>query len=467
MATATPPREPAATPPQPPTVPPSRPRRLSPARLAAAGALLLVVAIVLLLALGGGSSATYHLIFANAGQLVRGDQVQVGGVPVGQVKEIELLHNYKVRITIHVESSLVPLHKGTIAEIRVPSLSSVANRYIALSPGPNNAPGLPSGSTLPTSATREVVDLDQLFNTFTPKTRRGLQQFIQGSAETYTGAEPQLQVNAQYFPPAINALDHVLAEIGGDGPLLSSFLVESAKATTVLAGRSQQLTELISNANTAFGAVASQSESLTAGLKQLPVTLHEGNHLFTELPATLADLRKLIDVSKADTVELPTFFNRLRILLPHVTPLVSDFSQALSRPGSTNDLTEAALALPDLAKAYGSASVDNVRALEESVPITSLFGPYSPDLAGFIRAFGVTAGYYDANGHYARAGAVFPNFKLNSEGVLKPAEPSQVIAGLKTGQLRRCPGAATQPASDGSSPFASNGQLACDPTQTP
>lgn len=467
MATATPPREPAAPPPQPPATPPVRPRRLSPARLAAAGALLLVVAIVLLLALGGSGGATYHLIFANAGQLVRGDQVQVGGVPVGQVKEIELLHNYQVRITIHLESSLVPLHKGTVAEIRVPSLSSVANRYIALSPGPNNAPELPPGSTLPTSATREVVDLDQLFNTFTPKTRRGLQQFFQGSAETYTGAEPQLQVDSQYFPPAIAAVDHVLAEFGRDGPLFSSFLVESAKATTVLAGRSQQLTELVSHADTALGAVASESESLTTGLRQLPVTLHEGNHLFAELPATLGDLRKLIEVSKADTVELPTLFSRLRVLLPHVTPVVSDFSQALSKPGAANDLTDAALALPALAKALVTASPDNVRALEESVPITSLFGPYSPDLEGFIRAFGVTGGYYDANGNYARGALLFPNFKPNSEGVLKPAEPSQVIAGLKTGQLRRCPGGATQPASDGSSPFASSGQFSCDPTQTP
>jgi phospholipid/cholesterol/gamma-HCH transport system substrate-binding protein len=223
VATTVPPSDPAET--LPPLPPPSRPRRITAARAAAVGALLLVVVIVLLLALGGRKEATYHLIFANAGQLVRGDQVQVGGVPVGQVKEIELLHDYKVRITIHVESSLAPLHKGTTAEIRVPSLSSVANRYVVLSPGPNNAQALPSGSTLPTSATREVVDLDQLFNTFTPKTRKGLQQLFQGSAESYTGAEPQLQKDAVLFPPAISAIDHVLAEFGRDGPLFSSFLV--------------------------------------------------------------------------------------------------------------------------------------------------------------------------------------------------------------------------------------------------
>ena len=115
--------------------------------------------------------------------------MQVGGVPVGSVTNIILTHDFKARITIHVDSSLTPLHEGTTSQVRVPSLSSVANRYIALTPGPNNNPALwPAGSTLPASATREVVDLDQLFNTLNPKTRKGLQQVIQGSAEQYVGA---------------------------------------------------------------------------------------------------------------------------------------------------------------------------------------------------------------------------------------------------------------------------------------
>ena len=40
--------------------------------------------------------------------------------------------------------------------------------------------------------------------------------------------------------------------------------------------------------------------------------------------------------------------------------------------------------------------------------------------------------------------------------------------GYATGQLRRCPGAASQPAADGSSPWRDvSGALDCDPTQVP
>jgi phospholipid/cholesterol/gamma-HCH transport system substrate-binding protein len=101
------------------------------------------------------------------------------------------------------------------------------------------------------------------------------------------------------------------------------------------------------------------------------------------------------------------------------------------------------------------------------VPITAFFGPYSPDLQGTLREFGQTTAYYDANGHYARISPVFPDFSLNSKNTLTPAGVSEALAPLKTGQLRKCPGAATQPAADGSSPFTDSGLLTCDPTQHP
>jgi phospholipid/cholesterol/gamma-HCH transport system substrate-binding protein len=326
---------------------------------------------------------------------------------------------------------------------------------------------LPSGSTLPTTATRGVTDLDQLFGIFNAKTRKGLQQLIQGSAEQYSGVAPQLQVDARYFPPSLAALDHVLAELGREQPVFTNFLVETAKTTTTLAGRSQELTELVSHGNTALSAIGSEQSSLAAGLKALPATLREGNHTFETLPATLADLTKLVDVSKPDTKTLAQFVTKLRPLVIAATPVLGNFGEAISKPGSSNDLTEAALALPGLAQVLATASPDGVRSLEESLPVTSLFGPYSPDLEGFIRDFGEGTAYYDANGHYARVGGIFPDFELGSENTLKPTNPAQVISGLKTGQLRRCPGAVTQPAADGSSPFADNGQLGCDPTQVP
>ena len=62
---------------------------------------------------------------------------------------------------------------------------------------------------------------------------------------------------------------------------------------------------------------------------------------------------------------------------------------------------------------------------------------------------------------------MFPDFALGAKNNLTPASAAQALAPLKTGQLRRCPGAATQPAADGSSPFTDRELLSCDPSQTP
>jgi phospholipid/cholesterol/gamma-HCH transport system substrate-binding protein len=431
-------------------------------------ALAAVVLVILFLVLGGSGGSNYQLVFKEAGQLVRGDQVQVGGVPVGSITNIVLTKDFRARITIHVDSSLTPLHEGTVAQVRVPSLSSVANRYIALSPGPNNNRALPAGATLPSSATREVVDLDQLFNTLNPKTRKGLAQFLQGSAEQYAGAGRDLGLSTEYFPPALNASDQFFSELVRDQPVFTSFLVESAKAVTTIGARSEQLTDLIENANTTFQAIGSQQTQLAQGFKQLPVTLRQGNRTFAELPSTFSALKKLVDTSRPTTKSLTTLLERLRPLVTTATPAVHNFNQAFNRPGANNDLTDLIRALPALARTLTTSSPSSVTALQESVPITAFFGPYAPDLSGTLRTFGQAGAYYDANGHYARLTPLFPSFTLGENNTLKPAATPQAgLANLKSGQLRRCPGGATQPTADGSSPFVDNGLLTCDPLETP
>jgi phospholipid/cholesterol/gamma-HCH transport system substrate-binding protein len=438
-----------------------------PIRFLVAGALGLVVLIIAYLLFAGSGGATYKLEFAEADQLVRGDQVQVGGTPVGNVTNIELTKSFKALITIHIDSSLVPLHEGTVAQVRVPSLTTVANRYIALSPGPNNNRALSSGARLPASATREVTDLDALFNTLNPKTRKGLQGFIQGTAEQYVGQGKNFGESIELFPAFLTSTNHFFSEISSEQAVFTSFLVETAKAVTTIGARKEQLADLIENQNKAFGAIGSVQKQLASGLKQLPVTLHQGNHTFAELPSALAALTKFVEASRPTTKPLTKLLERLRPLLTTATPAVHDFSLVFSRPGADNDLTDLVRALPALANQLKSTSPASVTALQESVPITAFFGPYAPDLAGTLRSFGETSAYYDADGHYLRATPVLPDFKLGENDNLTPSSPQAALEDLKSGQLRRCPGAATAPAADGSSPFVDGELLSCDPSEVP
>jgi len=53
-------------------------------------ALIAAVVVLVVVLTSGPAGTTYSLIFQNAGQLVTGDEVQIGGVPAGSVKDIEL-----------------------------------------------------------------------------------------------------------------------------------------------------------------------------------------------------------------------------------------------------------------------------------------------------------------------------------------------------------------------------------------
>ena len=49
--------------------------------------------------------------------------------------------------------------------------------------------------------------------------------------------------------------------------------------------------------------------------------------------------------------------------------------------------------------------------------MTAFFGPYAPICRASSRDFGQGAGYYDANGHYARVAPVFDNFALGANNI--------------------------------------------------
>jgi phospholipid/cholesterol/gamma-HCH transport system substrate-binding protein len=472
MATSAPPRSPRTPPPPPragrrraggPTT--ARPRRLGLLLGIAAG--LVALALLLYLLMGGTPRTEYRMIFETAELLVRGNQVQVGGVPVGKVKNIILTPNYRAEVIVEIESPPAPLHLGTTAEIKYASLSGVANRYIAVNPGPNNFPKLPAGGTIPVTHTKSPVGLDEVLNALNPPTRRGLQQVLKGWGEQYAGVEPQVNVTTHYLAPSLRSISHVFAELTRDERTFTEFLVNAAKATTVIGARSENLRSLIGNADTTFQAIGSQQEALARGLRLLPITFTQGTKTFTELIPTLGALTELVNVSKPNTKTLPLLLERLRPLLAAATPVVENLGVAISRPGLHNDFTDAALELPQLAKTLESASPNTVRAERESIPNTAFFGPYSPDLQGLFRNFGQASAYYDANGHYLHTALSFNSFRLGSNNTLTPVTPQQGLEGLTTGQLRRCPGAATAPAADGSSPFTDGGLLGCIASQVP
>jgi phospholipid/cholesterol/gamma-HCH transport system substrate-binding protein len=441
---------------------------VSAARAAAAGALALAVALVVWLLLFKGDGGTeYTLLFQNAGQLVKDDDVQVGGRRIGSVRDIELTDDNQAAIRVTVQEPYAPLRDGTRAVIRLTSLSGIANRYIALTPGPGDAEELPEGATLRADATTDVVDLDQIFDTLDERTRGDLADVIKGFARQYRGKGAEAGQSAKYFNPVLSSSRRFVQEVTRDEGALTRFLVNSSQAVTAIAERRDDLADLVGNANRTAVAIGQEDAALARALGLLPTTLRRANTTFVNLRATLDDLDVLVAESKPATKDLAPFLRELRPLVAAARPTIRDLRTLVRRPGDDNDLVEATRKLPRLQRVATPAFRNGRRALVKAQPVLEFVRPYTPDLVGWFRDFGQGASNYDANGHFARIQPMFNAFSFTDNpagGLLTPIPPAQRMDGLETGVIRRCPGAATQRPADGSAPFTDGGDLDCDPS---
>jgi phospholipid/cholesterol/gamma-HCH transport system substrate-binding protein len=427
-------------------------RRPTVARVAAVGTIVVLVVLVVALIVNSGSGYGYNLLFQNGGQLVNGNQVLVGGEPIGTIDSISLTPDNLASVHVSVDQQL---HEGSTAVIRATSLSGVANHYVSISPGPNSNPALPSGATLGLASTTTSVDLDQLFNTFTPKVRRALSQFVQGNAAIYAGRGKQANQTYKYFGPALNRTDAFFGELTADQRLLRRFIVGSARLFTTLSSRSDALASSVSNANTAFGSIASQSAALDASLRELPATFRQGSTTFVNLRAALNDLDPLVNTSKTATRNLAPFLADLHPVLQKAVPVFRNLKLTVARPGPANDLAYILEKLPTVQSRASNAFPHAVKAIEDYQPTLNFARPYTPDILNGLAKLGQVTSYYDGIGHYIRASVGTNLFNYNTvTKTLDPISPSDNYSAFGSPHLRSpCPGGATQSAPDNSNPF--------------
>lgn len=433
-------------------------------RIAALGAIALAALAVALLVFGGNDGEKYTFLFETGGQLVPGNQVLVGGRPIGSIDSIELTDDGQAAVKTTLRE---PLHEGTTAVIRLSSLSGVANRYVSLTMGPNNAPLIPPGTTITGEDTTAPVDIDQLLNTFRKPERRALKKFIKGNATVYRDKGRLANRAYKFLNPALTTSERLFREISGDSVALERFLVSGSQVFGALADRRGDLSALIGNANRTLQAIANRNRDLDRSLLALPGALRQGSTTLVNLRATLDDLDPLVAAAKPATEDLAPFLRRLRKVADRSVPVFSDLSDVVKKPGANNDLADTLAELPRTRRAAGRGLPAAITAMDVTQDDVQLLRPYSPDLLAWIAKFGQASAYYDGNGNYARAQPAAANIFAYNSGSLDPQydSPQFPVSGAPPYFLNpatRCPGGASAPAPDGSNPFDDYGRLAGD-----
>ena len=455
------------------------PRRLG--RTVALVAAILIVAILALRLLGvGASHYRVHAIFQDASQLVKGNLVQVAGVPVGKVSDLRLTPDGLADVTLEIDDgAYAPLRRGTIATVRQASLSGIANRYVDLRLPPAGTQSIADGGRIDQAQTNSAVDLDQLFDTFDPTTRQDLSGVIRGLSTIYGGRSAALQRGYLYLSPALAASSDLFGELDRDTPLLTRFVVASSKLVTDLAARRTNLAGAVDHLATAATAIGSQRAALADAIHQLPAFLRRADTTFVNLRATLDDLDEARQRHEARGQAAPA-------LPPRPAPARARRPPDPADPPAADREPEDPERRPPLARAHdgrrprhrrrtgrrptGPAARGRSRRPRppwaRPRPSSASPGPYSPDLTAWFNSFS-HSGVYDALGGASRV-AISANPLALVDGLLSPIppalRPAALLGTLTTGQRDRCPGSAEHPSADGSNPYHPPG-FPCDPTQ--
>jgi phospholipid/cholesterol/gamma-HCH transport system substrate-binding protein len=442
-------------------------------RVAALGAVIAAIVLAALVLFGGEAAGGGYKVkarFLNAGQLVKGNPVQVGGVPVGSVEGMRITDDGHAEIELSIDGDHAPLRRGTRAEIRQFSQSGLANRYVDLKLPPHTDDEIPDGGVIDTDKTVTQVDIDELYNTLDEETRRSLQGFFKGSAEQWRDMADEANVGFEYLNPALSTSSRLFNELTEDTPLLERFLVDSSRMVTALAERRDDLAGLVGNLNETMGALGSQKEALAESIGRLPPFMRRANTTFVNLRATLDEVDPLVDASKPVAKRLGPFLSQARAFAADAEPTVRDLSITIRRRGRANDLINLMQSLPPLADiatvtkrrtyAPGGTAVnvgetrgafqENVDALMSGAKEIGHARPYTTDFLGWFDDFSTTGGGFDALGATARG---FISFSP----ILHPDT-------IETKQYKRCPGAAEAPTRDGSNVLseAEREALECD-----
>jgi phospholipid/cholesterol/gamma-HCH transport system substrate-binding protein len=188
---------------------------------------------------GYGEQVTYRAQFTDVAGLVKGDEVRIAGVRVGQVTGIELSPAKEKPVAVvelEVEKD-VPLPEAVQATIRYRNL--VGQRYISLTEGQGSAGRtLQANGVIPLKQTHPALDLTVLFG----------------------GFQPLLQALS---PEDVNRVSYEIIRVfQGEGGTVESLLSHVASLSSSLADKDQVIGSVIDNLTKVLGTVAARDQQL-------------------------------------------------------------------------------------------------------------------------------------------------------------------------------------------------------------
>jgi phospholipid/cholesterol/gamma-HCH transport system substrate-binding protein len=251
--------------------------------------------------------------FDEATQLAEQSDVRISGVNVGKVQNIVLAPNGRQALaTVNIDNKYGPLPDDTRAILRTKTL--LGETYIELTPGSNRAPKLADGGTLPAANVAQSVQLDEIFRTFDPETRKAFQTWMQESAAAIQGQGQSLSYGFGQLEPTFASLDRLFRVLDTQRVAIGQLFRNGATSLEALRGREGQLQSLIRSSDAVFETTARRNRDIEALFRAFPTFLDESQLTLDRLKSFSINanplMKQLVPVANQLSPTLIAFANQ-------------------------------------------------------------------------------------------------------------------------------------------------------------
>jgi virulence factor Mce-like protein len=290
---------------------------------------LLLVAPALIAARDGGSPDHYRVaaVFSNTAGLIPGQNVEIAGAVVGQVKAIDLTPDHRARVEMDLQTGFAPFHSDATCDIKPQSL--IGEKFIECDPGTPDAAPL-RAATVPLARTHAPVDIDLVFAALRRPYVQRLSLVVNELGTGLAGRPRELQQAIRRAAPALQEADRVLAIVNRDRDRLGRLIDRTDEVLAQLAPRDRDVGRFIDRANAAAAEVAGRRDDLGRAIDKLPPLLDELEPSANSLASAAADARPVVH-------ELSDASPQLRALFDDLAPLTDAGRPALRALRSASD----------------------------------------------------------------------------------------------------------------------------------
>ncbi len=311
---------------------------------------------------------------SSGANLVVGADVDEGGTRIGELtglQPVELKHTGQVAaqltLTLSKANGRVPIN----STVTIGERSLLGEKFVELTKG-SAKQIFADGGTLPISQTAVPVQIDDVFNTFTPHTRTAVQGGLVGIGNTLAGRGEALSQTLQNLPPLLGNLTPVAANLASPQTQLTRFFDNTDAFTGTVAPLSQVNAELFTDMATTFAAISRVPANLEATIAESPSTLSVSTQSLRVQQPFLVDLAKLGN-------DLTPATSELRAALPDINPALEAGAKTLARaPILNRGLQHVMVSLKNLALSPGTNIAVNglTNTVQTLNPMLRYLGPY-------------------------------------------------------------------------------------------